>query len=87
MQQILQLGVNPERIIFAAPWKAEDHINYAHEHGINKIVVDSEDELRKLAEIIPLVMIFLWLQADDPTSRVHLSEKFRLDLLEARGIL
>jgi ornithine decarboxylase len=45
MQQILQLGVNPKRIIFAAPRKAEDHINYAHEHGISKIVVDSKDEL------------------------------------------
>ncbi|KAH1892128.1 hypothetical protein KXV57_004292, partial [Aspergillus fumigatus] len=87
MQQILQLGVNPERIIFAAPRKAEDHINYAHEHGIDKIVVDSEDELRKLAEIVPSAMIFLRLRADDPTSRVRLSEKFGSDLLEARGIL
>ncbi|KAH2126606.1 hypothetical protein KXV35_006158 [Aspergillus fumigatus] len=69
MQQILQLGVNPERIIFAAPRKAEDHINYAHEHGIDKIVVDSEDELRKLAEIVPSATIFLRLRADDPTSR------------------
>lgn len=87
MQQILQLGVNPERIIFAAPRKAEDHINYAHEHGIDKIVVDSEDELRKLAEIVPSATIFLRLRADDPTSRVRLSEKFGSDLLEARGIL
>jgi ornithine decarboxylase len=45
MQQILQLSVNPKRIIFAAPWKAEDHINYTHKHGIGKIVVDSKDEL------------------------------------------
>jgi ornithine decarboxylase len=87
MQQILQLGVNPERIIFAAPRKAEDHINYAHEHGIGKIVVDSEDELRKLAEIVPSATVFLRLRVDDPTSRVRLSEKFGLDLLEARGIL
>lgn len=87
IQQILQLGINPKRIIFAAPQKAEDHINYAHEHRINKIVVDSEDELRKLAEIIPSATIFLWLWADDPTSRVHLSEKFGSDLLKARGIL
>lgn len=87
IQQILQLGINPKRIIFAAPQKAEDHINYAHEHRINKIVVDSEDELRKLAEIIPSATIFLWLWADDPTSQVHLSEKFGSDLLKARGIL
>jgi ornithine decarboxylase len=45
MQQILQLGVNPQRIIFTSPQKTEDHINYAREHGIGKIVVDSEDEL------------------------------------------
>jgi ornithine decarboxylase len=50
-------------------------------------VVDSKDELWKLAEIVPSATVFLWLWADDPTSWVYLSEKFRLDLLEARGIL
>jgi ornithine decarboxylase len=87
MQQILQLGVNLQRIIFTSPQKTEDHINYAREHGISKIVVDSEDELRKLAEIVPSATVFLRLQADNPTSQVHLSEKFSLDLPKARGIL
>jgi ornithine decarboxylase len=32
-------------------------------------------------------MVFLRLRADDPTSQVCLSEKFGLDLPEARGIL
>jgi ornithine decarboxylase len=50
-------------------------------------VVDSEDELWKLAEIVPSAMVFLRLQADNLTSQVHLLEKFGLDLPEARGIL
>ncbi|KAF7139752.1 hypothetical protein CNMCM5793_007953 [Aspergillus hiratsukae] len=87
MQQILQLGVSPERIIFASPRKTEDHITYAHEQGIDKIVIDSEDELRKLAKIVPTATVFLRLRADDPTSRVRLSEKFGLDVPEARVML
>lgn len=87
MQQILQLGVSPKRIIFASPQKTEDHINYAYEHGIGKIVVNSEDELQKLAEIIPSATVFLQLRADDPTSQVRLSEKFGLVPPEARCIL
>ncbi|KAF7172633.1 hypothetical protein CNMCM6106_006777 [Aspergillus hiratsukae] len=87
MQQILQLGVSPKRIIFASPRKTEDHITYTHEQGIDKIVIDSEDELRELAKIVPSATVFLRLRADNPTSRVRLSEKFGLDVPEARVML
>lgn len=55
--------------------------------ALKKIVVDSEDELRKLSEIVPSATVFFRLRADDPTSRVRLSEKFGLGVPEARAIL
>ncbi|PYH75630.1 putative ornithine decarboxylase [Aspergillus uvarum CBS 121591] len=87
MQQILQCAVDPEDIIFASPQKAENHILYAHEQRIQKTVVDSEEELRKLARLAPSMKVFLRLQADDPTARVRLSKKYGMSFQEAIKLL
>ncbi|KAI1906127.1 Ornithine decarboxylase [Ophidiomyces ophidiicola] len=87
IKRILELGVEPHRILFAAPFKSEDHVLYAKKHGVKQTMFDSEDELRKLATYFPTAALYLRLWADDPTSRARLSEKFGVRLQEAKELL
>ncbi|KAL5366287.1 pyridoxal-dependent decarboxylase [Aspergillus floccosus] len=87
IRQVLELGVHPERIIFASPRKAEDHILFASESGISLTVFDSEDELRTMAQVFPSARLMLRIRANDPTARVRLSDKFGLELQEAKDML
>ncbi|XP_033733169.1 ornithine decarboxylase-like [Pecten maximus] len=48
IQQILDLGVDPSRIIYANPCKQMSHITYAREHDVDLMTFDSEDELVKI---------------------------------------
>lgn len=87
IQRILDLGVEPSRILYAAPFKSEDHIVYARQHGVNQTMFDSEDELRKLKSYLPTAELYLRLWADDPNSRVRLGEKFGVQLPQAKELL
>lgn len=47
---VLDLGVSPDRIIYAHPTKPKSHIRYAYARGVNKMTFDSEEELDKIKE-------------------------------------
>ncbi|EAS28362.2 ornithine decarboxylase [Coccidioides immitis RS] len=87
MQRILNLGVEPHRILYAAPFKSEDGILYAKEHGVTQTMFDTEDELRKLADYFPNAELYLRLWADDPSSRVRLGSKYGVQLPQAKELL
>lgn len=53
LEQVLNLGVAPSRIIFANPCKAISHIRYAASCGVQLLTFDSEEELIKLAQHHP----------------------------------
>lgn len=53
LEQVLSLGVDPSRIIFANPCKAVSHICYAARCGVQLLTFDSEEELIKLARHHP----------------------------------
>ncbi|XP_033761978.1 ornithine decarboxylase-like [Pecten maximus] len=48
IQQILELGVDPSRIIYANPCKQNSHLTYAKKHDVDLMTFDSEDELIKI---------------------------------------
>lgn len=48
IQHVLDLGVKPERIIFAHPFKMVQHVEYAKEVGVTTCTVDTEFEIEKL---------------------------------------
>lgn len=48
IQTILELGVSPDRIIYAHPCKATSFIKYACKMGVNTMTFDNEDELFKI---------------------------------------
>jgi ornithine decarboxylase len=51
--KILNLGVNPDRIIFANPMKPKNHIRYAQITGVKQMTFDCETELHKIKAIYP----------------------------------
>lgn len=53
IKQILDLGVQPDRIIFAQPCKPVSHLEYAKEMGVMTSTVDTEFEIQKLHKHFP----------------------------------
>ena len=50
LEQVLDLGVAPSRILYANPCKPVSHIRFAALHGVKLLVFDSEEELIKVAQ-------------------------------------
>lgn len=53
MRNIVDLGVNPSRIIYAHTVKPKSHIKEAAALGVKTMTFDSESELYKVKSIFP----------------------------------
>jgi ornithine decarboxylase len=53
INKILELGVDPRRIIFANPAKPASHIRYAAALGVDIMTFDNECELHKIKSLFP----------------------------------
>lgn len=49
----MQYGVQPDRIVFANPYKCPSHIKYAKKMNVEQLTVDSELELLKMKDLYP----------------------------------
>ena len=47
---ILQLGVPPDKIIYAHPCKQISHLKYAASNGVSMMTFDNEAEIYKIKE-------------------------------------
>ncbi|PIK44459.1 hypothetical protein BSL78_18679 [Apostichopus japonicus] len=59
IQQMLELGVNPSRIVYSHPRKQPSNLRYASSVGVDLTVFDDEDELHKIKEIAPNMKLLL----------------------------
>jgi ornithine decarboxylase len=50
---VMDLGVSPDRIIYANPCKQKSHIRFAKEVGVKVMTFDNEAELQKTKMIYP----------------------------------
>lgn len=48
IRQVLDMGVSPDRIIFANPCKMPSHIGFAKKAGVATMTFDSDQELDKV---------------------------------------
>jgi len=87
IQQVLALGVDASRIIFANPCKPMSHIAYAREHGVLRTTFDSESELLKIKIGHPLAHLVLRLWVDDRDAQCPLSNKYGATVKEAMVLL
>ncbi|XP_064410542.1 ornithine decarboxylase 1-like [Latimeria chalumnae] len=87
IEQILNIGVSPERIIYANPWKQTSHMKYSASRGVLKMTFDDETELIKTKENYPNAKMLLCICTDDSTSMYPLSKKFGAPLKACRHLL
>lgn len=76
IEQVLKLGVNPSRIIYANPCKTKSYIRYARQEGVKQMTFDSTDELYKTEALFPDAELFLRISTDDSSSLCAFSVKF-----------
>jgi len=87
IKQILSLGVDPSRIIYANPTKMKSHISYAKSVNVDLMTFDNADELKKVAEIFPHARMVLRIITDDSQSMCRFSSKFGAPLPQCKDLL
>ncbi|KAA8490839.1 Ornithine decarboxylase [Porphyridium purpureum] len=88
LEQVLELGVDPENIIFANPCKMKAHILYAKKHNVRKMTFDNEAELQKIHENYPEAELILRLLPPDASSAVcNFGSKFGADKKMTKRLL
>ena len=85
IDQILNLGINNNRIIYANPYKSSSAIAHAVKKNISLTVVDSTNELEKLRN--KNIEILIRIKVNDKESLMPFSSKFGADYEETRDIL
>lgn len=76
IQMILDLGVDPKRILYANPCKQISHLRFAMEKGVTLMTADNLDELLKIRSIHPNAEIIIRIAVDDSMSVCRFNKKF-----------
>lgn len=76
IDQVLNLGVEPSRIIYAQPCKTRSYIRHASSKNVAQMTFDNTDELHKIAALYPGAELYLRITTDDSSSLCRLSTKF-----------
>lgn len=76
INQLIRLGVRPERISYGNTIKKEKDIIHAYQNGIRLFVTDSESDLRKIANNAPGSRVFFRLLTESDGADWPLSRKF-----------
>ncbi|GJJ14801.1 hypothetical protein Clacol_009069 [Clathrus columnatus] len=76
IRQVLDLGVDPSRIIFANPCKPTSIIRFAAMESVNVMTFDNADELVKIARSHPKAKLVIRILTDDSKSLYRLGLKF-----------
>uniref|UniRef100_A0A1A9X3P6 ornithine decarboxylase n=1 Tax=Glossina brevipalpis TaxID=37001 RepID=A0A1A9X3P6_9MUSC len=79
IKQILNIGVQPERIIFANPCKPTSHIEYAKSNQVLNGTVDNEFEIYKLHKYYPESNLVIRFRCEAKEVQCPLGEKFGCD--------
>ncbi|MCX8164902.1 MAG: type III PLP-dependent enzyme [Aquificaceae bacterium] len=87
LRKVLSFGVRPERIISSNPVKPPDFVDYAHQQGVNRFVVDSYAEVDKIARVAPRARVYVRLVVPNEGSDWPLSKKFGVDVDTALDLL
>lgn len=87
MEQVLELGVAPDRIIFANACKMGTHITYARDQLVDMMTFDSLDELVKIKSLHPDAKLVLRIAPDDSQAVCRLSAKFGAQVSDCEELI
>jgi ornithine decarboxylase len=76
IEQVLSMGLNPDRIIYAQPCKTNSYVRFVKSVGVKRMTFDNADELHKVAKLFPGAELLLRIMTDDTSSLCRLSMKF-----------
>lgn len=87
IKKVMDLGISPDRIIFANPCKQSSYIRYASEVGVEIMTFDNEQELLKIKQNHSNAKLVLRLITDDSNAICRFSMKFGADMTTARYLI
>lgn len=87
IQQVLNHGISPERMILANTIKRKKGIRFAKEVGVYRMTYDNFDEVDKIAGVFPEASVILRIKTPSNGSRINLSYKFGAEPNEAMDLL
>ena len=87
IEQVLNMGISPERIIYAQPCKTKSYVRFVKSVGVRQMTFDNNDELYKIARLFPEAELFLRIVTDDTSSLCRLSMKFGAPMDTVDGLL
>jgi ornithine decarboxylase len=76
IQAILDLGVDPTRIIYAHTCKQASYIRYAAQKNVAKMTFDNAEELYKIKKYYPDAELVLRILTNDSNAMCQLGLKF-----------
>lgn len=79
VRRILELGVHPDKIIYANPSKQVSHLKFARAKGVTKMTFDNIDELIKIKAIFPDAKVVMRIRYDAEKTTLSFGEKFGCD--------
>lgn len=87
IQTVLDLGVEPSRIVFSQPCKSSSSLRMASHRGVLLATFDNADELDKIKDTSPEMHLLLRIYAQDDTAKVCLGKKFGAPLDTTESLL
>lgn len=87
IQEILSLGVDPSRIVYAHPCKTASYLRYAAHEGVGLMTFDNVEELQKIKRIYPNARLLLRISTDDSKALCQLSLKYGAPLATVPELL
>lgn len=87
IEELLAVGVRPEKIIYGTSIKPMDHIKKAAAEGIDRFAADSREEIEKIAVCAPRAKVFIRTIVDDSGSVFTMSERFGAPVGNVKDII
>jgi ornithine decarboxylase len=87
LKLLSSIGVKPERIISSNPVKTFKFLKMAASYGVSYFAYDSEDEVDKMAGLLPGCNVYVRLSVPNEGSEWPLSKKFGVEIDRAAELL
>lgn len=87
IETVLNLGIDPSRIIYANPCKVGSSLRFASKNDVQWTTFDNSDELYKIKKYHPEARVLLRMITDDESAQCRLSTKYGAPLNNVRNLL
>lgn len=87
VHNLLNVGVDPSRIVYGTSIKPAEHIRLAFDAGVTRYAADSKEEVKKIAENAPGSKVYIRAIVDDSGSVFMMSERFGAPINEVKNLV